>query len=87
MKINRVISGIFLLSFVTCFRVDTANVAAWSNDRIEDIFTDIYKTNHWESRETVSGPGSTLRVTQRMRQELSALIRRFGVTSIADAPH
>ncbi len=56
------------------------------SDPVEEIFTDIYKANKWESPETVSGPGSTLRVTQKMRQELSALLKRFNIKSIADAP-
>jgi hypothetical protein len=55
-------------------------------DPVEEVFTHIYKTNSWLSRESVSGPGSELKVTQRMRQDLSALIKRFGITSIADAP-
>lgn len=55
-------------------------------DAVEDLFTRIYKTNHWLSQESISGPGSELKVTTTMRQELSKLIKRFGITSIADAP-
>src|SRR5579871_5494787 len=55
-------------------------------DSVEALFTRYYKTNHWESQESVSGPGSELRFTNRMRQDLSTLIRLFGITSIADAP-
>lgn len=56
------------------------------SDPIEKLFTDIYKTNFWLSSESVSGPGSELRFTRRMSHELTALIKRFGITSIADAP-
>jgi len=69
------------------------SVALYSNaspksitDPIEAIFTYIYKNNFWQSKESISGPGSELRFTNRMRQELSTLIKRFGITSIADAP-
>jgi len=55
-------------------------------DPVEKIFTQIYKVNQWGSRESVSGPGSELRVTHRMRTELNALLKRFKITSIADAP-
>ena len=55
-------------------------------DPIEHIFTRIYQTNSWGSPESVSGPGSEICVTQRMQHELSALIRRFKINSIADAP-
>lgn len=67
-----------------------ANENATSNepvlDTVEKVFTYIYKTNYWTSKESISGPGSELRVTHKMRQDLSALIKRFGITSIADAP-
>src|SRR5947207_1479160 len=57
-----------------------------TTDPVEKLFTDIYRTNFWQSSESVSGPGSELRVTQRMSRELTALIKRFKITSIADAP-
>lgn len=55
-------------------------------DPVEAVFTYIYRNNFWQSKESISGPGSELRVTHRMQRELSALIKRFGITSIADAP-
>jgi len=55
-------------------------------DPIEKLFTYIYKTNFWQSKESISGPGSELKVTQRMSRELSALIKTFNITSLADAP-
>jgi hypothetical protein len=55
-------------------------------DPVEEVFTHIYKVNQWGSRESISGPGSELRVTHKMRAELSALLKRFKITSIADAP-
>jgi hypothetical protein len=55
-------------------------------DPVEALFTQIYKTNFWQSAESVSGPGSEFRVTCKMRYELNALLKRFGITSIADAP-
>lgn len=56
------------------------------SDPVEQLFTSIYKTNFWLSKESASGPGSELRVTRRMIQELSALLKRFKISSIADAP-
>lgn len=55
-------------------------------DPIEDVFTNIYNTNFWESPETVSGTGSELRITTNMRHALSNLIKRFKIKSLADAP-
>jgi hypothetical protein len=57
-----------------------------TSDPVEAVFTHIYKSKFWLLGESVSGPGSELRVTQRMRPQLSALIKRFGINSIADAP-
>lgn len=70
-----------LILLLLCSNLNTA-----VSDPVEDIFTTIYKTNSWLSKESVSGPGSELRVTRRMIRELSALLKRFGITSIADAP-
>jgi len=78
MKIKYVTLYLTLLSITSCY------VAA--TDPVEEIFTRIYTGNVWESRESISGPGSELRVTQRMSRELGALIKRFGINSIADAP-
>ena len=72
-----------LLSLVLFSSVIKSEVAS---DPVEAVFTHIYKTKFWLLGESVSGPGSELRVTQRMRPQLSALIKRFGITSIADAP-
>jgi hypothetical protein len=83
MKINKLtVCSILLCISSISILADTSATA----DPVEEIFTRIYTTHTWQSAETVSGPGSTLRVTQRMRQELSALIRRFKIASIADAP-
>lgn len=56
------------------------------HDPIEKLFTTIYETNFWQSSESVSGPGSELRVTRKMSIELTKLLKRFSITSIADAP-
>ncbi len=53
---------------------------------LEDIFSDYYRENFWGSDESVSGGGSTLEYTENLRRELPALIERYGVTSILDAP-
>jgi hypothetical protein len=55
-------------------------------DPVEDLFTHIYKTKFWQLGDSVSGPGSELKVTQKMRYELTSLIKRFSISSIADAP-
>lgn len=57
-----------------------------NNAPVETIFSKIYETNYWGSAETFSGGGSEVAVTQNIRPEITALIKRFHITSIADAP-
>ena len=83
MKNNQMALCLSLLSFGFCNNTLSNGQTA---DPIEKLFTQIYETNFWQSHETVSGPGSELRVTCKMRQELSALLKRFNITAIADAP-
>ncbi len=88
MKIKNTLFYLTLLcSSVSYFSADNRPL---SNERVpdpvEEVFTEIYQTNAWGSQETVSGTGSELNVTEKMRSEFSALIKQLGVTSIADAP-
>ena len=52
----------------------------------EDRFTWIYKNNYWQSNESASGTGSSLKNTENLRKELPALISKFSVQKIFDAP-
>ncbi|MEK7163047.1 MAG: methyltransferase domain-containing protein [Patescibacteria group bacterium] len=49
-------------------------------------FTRIYKTNHWGSNESFSGPGSELRQTIVIREELPILFNEFNIRSMLDIP-
>lgn len=53
---------------------------------VQSKFTNIYKTNAWGSRESVSGPGSTLNDTLPLRGKLQDLLKRYGVESLLDLP-
>lgn len=55
-------------------------------ENTEDRFTQIAKVNYWGSKETVSGPGSTLNKTENLRQNLPELFERFAIADIFDAP-
>jgi hypothetical protein len=50
------------------------------------LFTEFYKNNLWESSETVSGPGSELRFTQKIIQLLPAFLQKYNIRSMNDAP-
>lgn len=51
---------------------------------MESIFTSIYEKNKWGSRETISGPSSTLQRTEELRGGLPKLLQGLQVTSIYD---
>jgi SAM-dependent methyltransferase len=53
---------------------------------LQDIFTDYYRENYWENDESLSGDGSTLAYTENLRRELPALLEKFEIQSILDAP-
>lgn len=51
-----------------------------------DIFTDIYKNNGWNGGESVSGSGSSIENTKRLRKALPELIKNLKIESILDIP-
>lgn len=50
------------------------------------VFTYIYKTNYWRSRESISGAGSELHQTETLRKELVQLFKKFGIKTVLDIP-
>jgi hypothetical protein len=52
----------------------------------ESRFTRIYETNYWNSEESVSGSGSTLGYTKKLRSKLPDIFKKFSIGSIFDAP-
>lgn len=53
---------------------------------LEDRFTDIYYGNGWTADESVSGQGSTVENTFKLRRQLPELFDKFEIRSIFDAP-
>ena len=52
----------------------------------DQIFEWIYRNNKWGDAESVSGSGSNLAQTARLRAALPALLKRHGVRTLLDAP-
>lgn len=50
------------------------------------MFKSIYQSNHWSNSESVSGPGSTLERTKRVREELHKILGDYEIKSILDVP-
>ncbi|HEX8499568.1 MAG TPA: class I SAM-dependent methyltransferase [Pyrinomonadaceae bacterium] len=51
-----------------------------------DVFGRIHSGNLWGEAESASGVGSTLEKTEAVRRELPALLGRFDVRTLLDAP-
>lgn len=64
----------------------TATPAGTEDDAMKKIFTTIYEQNLWGSRESVSGLGSELKLTETVRSALPILFKEFSIKSVFDAP-
>ena len=53
---------------------------------ISDTFHNIYRTNHWSGRDSISGEGSDLTQTQQIQTELPALLKTLPVSVLLDLP-
>ncbi|GAB6283079.1 MAG: class I SAM-dependent methyltransferase [Ignavibacterium sp.] len=52
----------------------------------EQVFTDIYKSNAWGGKDSVSGTGSDVYQTNIIIKELPALFSDFGISTMLDIP-
>ena len=53
---------------------------------IESTFAPFYTENRWGDDESVSGPGSSLTRTAKLRRELPDLLQEIGARTLLDAP-
>jgi hypothetical protein len=58
----------------------------WREPTIEERFDDIFHFNGWACAESLSGPGSSLAATARIRHALPGLVQEIGARSILDIP-
>lgn len=56
------------------------------NSQLQDVFGDIFSRKAWGSRESCSGPGSSLVSTKKVRADLPLLLDWFGIQSVLDLP-
>ena len=52
----------------------------------EDLFTEIYRSNAWGGRDSVSGPGSDVHQTRIITSELPALLKELKISTMLDIP-
>jgi len=53
---------------------------------VEQVFTDIYRSNAWGGKDSVSGQGSDVYQTRIIIKELSVVFRDYGVSTMLDIP-
>lgn len=53
---------------------------------MKEVFTKIYLTNKWGSKESRSGKGSTLEATKELREWLPKIIKNWNIKSVLDLP-
>jgi hypothetical protein len=53
---------------------------------MESAFAPFYAENRWGDDESVSGPGSSLERTAKLRRELPPLLQELGARTLLDAP-
>jgi 2-polyprenyl-3-methyl-5-hydroxy-6-metoxy-1,4-benzoquinol methylase len=53
---------------------------------LKNKFSTIYNNNYWDNKESLSGPGSSLKNTKNLRKKLPIIIKKYGIRSIVDAP-
>ena len=51
-----------------------------------EVFTRIYRENGWDGSESVSGPGSSLEQTAKLRAELPEMLSRLDIRTLTDVP-
>jgi len=72
--------------------IKAANPATWRRRRhlagrsADDIFTEFYETDAWQSPESKSGTGSTLAATAAIRAALPSLLSDLDIKTLIDAP-
>ncbi|MBK8515187.1 MAG: class I SAM-dependent methyltransferase [Saprospiraceae bacterium] len=52
----------------------------------QETFDNIYKTNYWKSKESVSGPGSTINATKNLVDKLKKYFEINNIINIYDIP-
>ena len=55
-------------------------------EKLNKKFSIIYKNNYWDNKESISGPGSTLKNTKNLRYVLRKIIKKYKIKTIFDAP-
>lgn len=62
------------------------NSSKFRNMSTNEVFTEIYKSNHWKSSESISGTGSEIKQTESLINDLDKLLTDMNIVSVLDLP-
>jgi len=58
----------------------------FKNKSIEHVFSQIYTTEYWNYKESISGPGSSVKQTEKIIDEINRIVTELNISSILDVP-
>lgn len=61
-------------------------IVPFKNTLRKAVFNQIYKRNFWDGDESISGKGSSMDETAKIRSSLKSIVSTYKIKSIADAP-
>ncbi len=76
----------FQKALVECHKQIDVNTLQNPANSAEAIFEVIHKHNVWGSKESISGPGSTISATTTIREAIPEIVRNFNINSVLDVP-
>ena len=62
------------------------NKAKFIDCTVENTFVKIYTSKHWKGKESISGPGSSVKQTEKIIKGISQAITELNIYSILDIP-
>ena len=62
------------------------NSSKFRNMSTNEVFTEIYNSNHWKSSESISGTGSEIKQTESLINDLDKLLTDMNIASVLDLP-
>jgi len=80
------VSNPVTVSFARLIKSYTYNKESFLLKKSTHVFSDIYNTDFWNSKESKSGGGSTQEATKAIREQLPYIISQFSIRSMLDAP-
>ena len=87
-------TALFTACIDTARRILPTSILTWLRSQMvsnlrgtpREVFAEIYRRNIWGFQETVSGSGSTLHYTQKLRHGLPGLLSDLSIRTLLDLP-